>query len=140
MNNAENEKITSEWLKANTKISGWLVFFLVVVMGIGGLKRGLSLIAVNMSDCDNIFCFAAIDIFMGVVFILMSLYVIYSFLNRFPEKNKSFFTIMKKYLCNLFVSQQIPGGCVLGEGKYYTDNRIGSMEPRHGADCRWLAD
>ena len=85
MNNAENEKITSEWLKANTKISGWLVFFLVVVMGIGGLKRGLSLIAVNMSDCDNIFCFAAIDIFMGVVSILMSLYVIYSFLNRFPE-------------------------------------------------------
>ena len=85
MNNAENEKITSEWLKANTKISGWLVFFLVVVMGIGGLKRGLSLIAVNMSDYDNIFCFAAIDIFMGVVSILMSLYVIYSFLNRFPE-------------------------------------------------------
>lgn len=61
------------------------MFFLTVVMGIGGLKRGLSLIAVNMSDYDNILCFAAIDIFMGVVSIGMSLYVIYSFLSRCPD-------------------------------------------------------
>ncbi|MBR4713601.1 MAG: hypothetical protein IKP27_08000 [Paludibacteraceae bacterium] len=85
MNDAENEKITSEWLKANTKISGWLVFFLAVVMGIGGLKRGLTLIAVNMSDYDNIFCLAAVDIFTGIVFIGISAYVIYSFLNRYPN-------------------------------------------------------
>ena len=113
MNNAENEKITSEWLKANTKISGWLVFFLVVVMGIGGLKRGLSLIAVNMSDYDNIFCFAAIDIFMGVVSILMSLYVIYSFLNRFPEAvfwaRANIILIIALALWNLFMGLIVDG-------------------------------
>ena len=85
MNNSENENITSEWLKANTKITGWLVFFLSVVMGFGGLSRSLSLIAVNMSDCNNNYCIAAIDIFMGVALLSMSLYVIYSFLNRYPN-------------------------------------------------------
>ena len=85
MNNSENENITSEWLKANTKITGFLGLFLSVVMGFGALKRSLSLIVVNMSDYNNNYCLAAADIFTGVALLSMSLYVIYSFLNRYPN-------------------------------------------------------
>lgn len=83
MNNAENEKITSEWLKANTKISGWLTLFLVLSVGVGSARSFLYQIKeYNAEDYGNNLCLGSVDIFISLSFLGMAIFIIYSFLNR----------------------------------------------------------
>lgn len=83
MNNSENNNITSEWLKANTKITGWLMFFLVLPVGVGSARSFLYQIKeYNAEDYGNNLCLGSVDIFISLSFLGMAIFIIYSFLNR----------------------------------------------------------
>lgn len=83
MNNSEDNNITSEWLKANTKITGWLTLFLVLSVGVGSARSFLYQIKeYNAEDYGNNLCLGSVDIFISLSFLGMAIFIIYSFLNR----------------------------------------------------------
>ena len=77
--------LTSEYLKNNTSIHGWLTFFLLAII-IGGLVSSIyPIITFNFSDYDGILSFALADIVLGIMFFALSVYTAYSFLQRKPD-------------------------------------------------------
>ncbi|MBO7607316.1 MAG: DUF2569 family protein [Paludibacteraceae bacterium] len=91
MNNSENNNITSEWLKANTKITGWLTLFLALPVGVGSARSFLYQIKeYNAEDYGNNLCLGSVDIFTSLSFLGMAIFIIYSFLNR--KRNAVFWT------------------------------------------------
>ena len=75
-------EITSEWLKANTEIHGWLSFFFFAIIA-GGLFSAIYPIATfNASDYAGNFFLGAVDIVTGLLLLAVAVFTVYSFVNR----------------------------------------------------------
>lgn len=73
---------TSEWLKENTNIHGWLSFFFFAI-AIGGLISAISPIATfNAADYAGNMWLGAIDILLGIGMLAIAIYTIYAFSQR----------------------------------------------------------
>lgn len=88
-NNSENEVegqiYTSEWLKANTEIHGWLSFFFFAIV-VGGLFGAIyPILTFNASDYVGNFCLGAVDIVIGLFLLAVAVFTVYSFVNRKPN-------------------------------------------------------
>jgi len=76
--------ITREYLKSNTKIKGWLVFFLVAVV-LGGLFNAIYPI-INFDYSTDITVFASlINVVIGILLLITSFLTLYSFILRNPD-------------------------------------------------------
>lgn len=76
---------TSEWLKSNTQIKGWLIFFLSVI-SIGGVGSAINAFT-NFDAVDyggNIWI-SAVDVFIGVGLLAVAIYTVYAFVKRKPN-------------------------------------------------------
>lgn len=76
---------TSEWLKSNTQIKGWLIFFLLAIF-VGGLISAISSFT-NFDSADyggNIWL-GTVDIFIGICLFAIAIYTIYAFIQRKPN-------------------------------------------------------
>lgn len=77
---------TSEWLKSNTQIKGWLIFFLLAIF-VGGLISAISSFT-NFNaaaDYEGNIWLGAVDIFIGVCLFAIAIYTIYAFIQRKPN-------------------------------------------------------
>ena len=73
---------TSEWLKENTNIHGWLSFFFFAI-AVGGLISAVYPIATyNAADYAGNMWLGAIDILLGVGMLAIAIYTIYAFSQR----------------------------------------------------------
>jgi hypothetical protein len=98
----ENGEIyyTSEWLKNNTVIRGWLSFFLFMVV-IGGLFGvAYPIFTFNLAEYDNNILLALSDPLFGLMLFLLACYTFHAFLKRQP--NAVF--LAKMYLIAVFAS------------------------------------
>lgn len=76
---------TSEWLKDNTNIHGWLSFFFFAI-AVGGLISAIYPIATfNAADYAGNIWLGAIDILMGIGMLAIASYTIYAFTQRKPN-------------------------------------------------------
>lgn len=79
-----NEPLTAEWLKANTRIHGWLSFFIFAI-GVGGL---ISLVypfaTYNASDYAGSYLLGMTDLASGVVMAVVAGWSIVSLCRRSP--------------------------------------------------------
>ena len=76
---------TSEWLKSNTQIKGWLIFFLLAIF-VGGLISAISSFTnFNAADYGGNIWIGAVDIFIGVCLFAIAIYTIYAFIQRKPN-------------------------------------------------------
>lgn len=76
---------TSEWLKSNTQIKGWLIFFLFAIF-VGGLISAISSFTnFNAEDYGGNLWIGSIDIFIGVCLFAIAIYTIYAFAQRKPN-------------------------------------------------------
>lgn len=96
--------ITAEYLQSTTKISGWLTFFLVIVV-INGLINGLApIVAINLKEFEGFYAFAFIDIFLGLMLLFIAIYTVIAFNKRKPDAvfaAKTF--VATAFLTNLLV-------------------------------------
>lgn len=101
---AQTEEITSEWLKENTEIHGWLSFFFFAIIA-GGLFSAIYPIATyNASDYAGNFCLGAVDIVTGLLLLAVAGFTVYSFVNRKPNAifwGKVYVALV--FLTNIFV-------------------------------------
>ena len=104
VNNNQPSEITSEWLKANTEIHGWLSFFFFAII-VGGLISAIYPIATfNAADYAGNFCLGAVDIVTGLLLLAVAGFTVYSFTNRKPNAvfwGKIYVALV--FLTNLFV-------------------------------------
>ena len=104
VNNSQPIEITSEWLKANTEIHGWLSFFFFAII-VGGLISAIYPIATfNAADYAGNFCLGAVDIVTGLLLLAVAGFTVYSFANRKPNAvfwGKIYVALV--FLTNLFV-------------------------------------
>lgn len=76
---------TSEWLKSNTQIKGWLTFFLLAIF-VGGLVSAVSSFTnFDVADYRGNIWLGAVDIFIGVSLFAIAIYTIYAFIQRKPN-------------------------------------------------------
>ncbi len=76
---------TSQWLKENTSIHGWLSFFLFV-LGLGGVISAFSsLFSINPEDYANNFFLICTDVLPGLCLLAVAIYTIYAFIARKPN-------------------------------------------------------
>lgn len=100
LNEINSKTITSEYLKSTTKIRGWLLFFLVVVV-IGGIVGfSYSIFACNLEEYGNNIAFALCDIIPSLMLCVLAFMTIYSF--RARKRNAVF--LAKTYVVAIFVS------------------------------------
>ena len=90
VNHSENEPqaeivCSSEWLKENTKIQGWLSFFLFVLVAGGILSAGYPIVTFNFDDYAGNYCLAYVDILTGFILLGIASYTFYAFLSRKPN-------------------------------------------------------
>ena len=101
---AQTAEITSEWLKENTEIHGWLSFFFFAIIA-GGLFSAIYPIATfNASDYAGNFCLGAVDIVTGLLLLAVAGFTVYSFVNRKPNAvfwGKVYVALV--FLTNIFV-------------------------------------
>lgn len=76
---------TSEYLKENTTIRGWLSFFLFTVIVGGLISVGYPLLTFNLTEYDNNLILALADPLLGLILFLLACYVFYSFIKRKPN-------------------------------------------------------
>ena len=103
-NDSQPVEITSEWLKSNTEIHGWLSFFFFAII-VGGLISAIYPIATfNAADYAGNFCLGAVDIVTGLLILAVAGFTVYSFVNRKPNAvfwGKTYVALV--FLINLFV-------------------------------------
>lgn len=76
---------TSEWLKENTNIHGWLSFFFFAI-AVGGIISAVYPIATfNAADYAGNMWLGAIDILLGIGMLAIAIYTIYAFTQRKPN-------------------------------------------------------
>ena len=76
---------TSEWLKENTNIHGWLSFFFFAI-AVGGLISTVYPIATfKATDYAGNMWLGAIDILLGIGMLAIAIYTIYAFMQRKPN-------------------------------------------------------
>lgn len=82
---AQSVVITQEYLKENTKIRGWLVFFLVAIVlgGIFSAVYPLATLDLAEYDGDKILAFA--DILNGFLICGLAIYTTFAFIHRKPD-------------------------------------------------------
>ena len=101
---SQTVEITSEWLKANTEIHGWLSFFFFAII-LGGLFSAIYPIATfNASDYAGNFCLGAVDIVTGLLLLAVAGFTVYSFVKRKPNAvfwGKVYVVLV--FLTNVFV-------------------------------------
>lgn len=116
---------TSEWLKANTKMQGWLSFFMVVVI-LGGLVSAVYPVATfDFDDYAGNVCLAAVDILTGVCLLAIAIYTVWSFVNRKP--NAVFWGLTYVALAFLTNLLSLVGGGTEGSGLQSTSRVVQSM-------------
>ena len=78
-------KYTSEWLKNNTEIHGWLSFFFFAII-LGGLISAIYPIATyNAADYGYNGWLGAVDVFTGLSMFGIAVYTVYAFTHRKPN-------------------------------------------------------
>ena len=87
---SENEEkkdfvYTSEWLKENTEISGWLTFFLIALSLGGAISAFYSVFSLNIDDYAGNYFLICADVLPGLSLLGVALYTIYLFVNRRPN-------------------------------------------------------
>ena len=91
---------TSEYLKQNTEIHGWLSFFLFTVVAGGLLSVVYPLFTFNLAEYDNNIFLALADPLFGLMLFLLACYTFHAFVNRQP--NAVF--LAKMYIIAVFAS------------------------------------
>ena len=76
---------TSEYLKENTEIHGWLSFFLFTVVTGGLLSVVYPLFTFNLAEYDNNLFLALADPLFGLMLFLLACYTFHAFVNRKPN-------------------------------------------------------
>ena len=79
---------SSEWLKANTSINGWLTLFLFAIVIGGVVSLGIELMSLVTQFYANLY-FKLADLFNSVCWLAISIYVVYLFLSR--KRNAIFY-------------------------------------------------
>lgn len=119
------QEITSEWLKANTEVHGWLSFFFFAII-VGGIFSAIYPIATfNAEDYAGNFCLGAVDIITGLILLGVSIYTVYAFTTR--KANAVFwgkFYVILVFLTNIF---SLIGGETEGTGMQSTTQVIRSV-------------
>ena len=104
VDNSQPSEITSEWLKANTEIHGWLSFFFFAII-VGGLVSAIyPIVTFNAADYAGNFCLGAVDIVTGLILLAVAGFSVYSFTNRKPNAvfwGKIYVALV--FLTNLFL-------------------------------------
>lgn len=78
-------KYTSEWLKSNTEIHGWLSFFFFAII-LGGIISAIYPIATyNAADYGYNGWLGAVDVFTGLSMLGIAVYTVYAFTHRKPN-------------------------------------------------------
>ena len=94
---------TSEWLKENTNIHGWLSFFLFAI-AVGGIISAVYPIATfNAADYAGNMWLGAIDILLGIGMLAIAIYTLYAFSQR--KSNAVFYG--RLYVVLVFVTNII---------------------------------
>ena len=76
---------TSEWIKSNTQIKGWLIFFLSVI-SIGGVGSAINAFTnYDAADYGGNIWISAVDVFIGVSLLAVAIYTVYAFVKRKPN-------------------------------------------------------
>ena len=84
MTDGQEQPITAEWLKANTRIHGWFSFF-IFTMALGGLLSFVyPVVSYNASDYLGSTLLGMTDVMMGVVLVVVALWAIASLCRRSP--------------------------------------------------------
>jgi len=116
--NSEDFVYTSEYLKENTIIHGWLSFFLFI-LSLGGLISGLYPIATfDVAEYDGNYYLAWGDVAFGLLLLAVATLTVYSFFQRKPDA----VFLGKTYQVAVFVSSLL--NLFIGG---YSDNGVGSM-------------
>ena len=122
---SQTVEITSEWLKANTEIHGWLSFFFFAII-LGGLFSAIyPIVTFNASDYAGNFCLGAVDIVTGLLLLAVAGFTVYSFVNRKPNAvfwGKVYVVLV--FLTNVFV---LIGGAMEDSGFLSTKYVIRSV-------------
>ena len=88
MNNADeikvNEPITADWLKKNTRIGGWLAFFMFVLVTSGLRSLDAAVKAINVTDYYGSNILAKTDVVVGYVMLAIAIWAMSSFFRRSP--------------------------------------------------------
>lgn len=91
---------TSEWLKSNTNIHGWLSLFFFAIT-VGGLISAIyPIVTFNLADYAGNIWLGAIDILLGVSMLAIAIYTTYAFTQR--KSNAVFYG--KLYVVLVFVT------------------------------------
>lgn len=78
-------KYTSEWLKSNTEIHGWLSFFFFAII-LGGIISAIYPIATyNAADYGYNGWLGAVDVLTGLSMLGIAVYTVYTFTHRKPN-------------------------------------------------------
>lgn len=78
-------EITSSYLLSTTKISGWLVFFIVIIMLGGFVSLVRAIISFDLSESGGSYLIAFSDIFLAAMCLFLASYTWYAFSNRLPN-------------------------------------------------------
>lgn len=76
---------TSEWLKENTNIHGWLSFFFFAIAIGGVISAAYPIVTFNAADYEGNMWLGAIDILLGIGMLAIAIYTIYAFTQRKPN-------------------------------------------------------
>ena len=125
--NSEEFVYTSEYLKQNTEIHGWLSFFLFTVIAGGLLSVAYPLFTFNLAEYNNNVFLALADPLFGLMLFLLACYTFHAFVNRQP--NAVF--LAKMYIIAVFASNLI--ALLVGE---YEPTGLGSA-PRLVRSLIW---
>lgn len=78
-------KYTSEWLKCNTKIHGWLSFFFFAII-LGGIISAIyPIVTYNAETYGYNGWLGAVDVFTGLSMFGIAVYTVYAFTHRKPN-------------------------------------------------------
>jgi len=81
----QSVEITSEWLKENTQIHGWLSFFFFAIFTGGLISCILPIATFKKEDYFGSYILGSVDLVMGVLLLGIAVFTIYSFHQRKPN-------------------------------------------------------
>lgn len=94
---------TSKWLKENTNIGGWLLFFLFSITAGGIITAVYSLVTLNLADYADNLWLASVDILVGIGMFAIAIYTLYAFVQR--KRNAVFYG--RLYVVLVFVTNML---------------------------------
>lgn len=78
-------KYTSDWLKGNTEIHGWLLFFFFAILLGGFISAIYPIVTYNVADYGYSGWLGAVDVFIGLSLFGIAIYTVYAFTYRKPN-------------------------------------------------------